>query len=302
MSTALANSPDGVSADSAETGSINPRTETLVTWPGVELSLLSEQILAPTDWAIHGEEHTLIVHFEGEMHDLVVEIEGHETRRMPAAVGDVLLIPAGHKYASQANGGDYRCAEIRIAPKYFEELAGRACDFRDIPPRLMHRDEFLYLAARRLAEQMGRDDDLSRMMSASLSQMIGLHLLDRYGGAVADATMPGDPAELSAQARQWLEDYIEANLSKRIVLDTLAALVGMSVHRLLIAFRHTFGTTPAQYVIQRRLAHARALLAGTRQSITAIAMATGFASHSHLTTVFKRHEGIAPNEFRRTRR
>lgn len=301
MSTVLANSPDDISADSMETAGINPRTETLAAWPGLELSLLSEQILAPTDWAIHGEEHTLIVHFAGEMHDLVTEIEGHEARRMPAAVGDVLLIPAGRKYASQARGGGYCCAEIRIAPEYFEELAGRARDFHDIPPRLMHRDEFLYLAARRLAEQIGRDDDLSRMISASLSQMIGLHLLDRYGGAHVDASAQGDSTELSPQARQWLEDYIEANLSKRIVLETLASLAGMSVHRLLIAFRGTFGTTPAQYVIQRRLAHARALLAGTRQSITAIAMATGFASHSHFTTAFKRHEGVAPNQFRRAR-
>lgn len=295
----LENFPNGFDAAAS---TANPRTETLAAWRGVGFSLLSERILAPTHWAVHGDEHTLIVHFEGEMRGLVTEIEGGDTRRAAVSSGDVLLIPAGRRYASQASGGRFRCAEIRIAPNYFEALAGRARDFRDIPPRLMHRDEFLHLAARRLAEQVGQDDDLSRMMTASLSQMIGLHLLDRYGGAVADAGASGDSTDLSPQARCRLEDYIEANLSKRIDLETLAALAGMTVHRLLIAFRKAFGTTPAQYVIRRRLAHARMLLAGTRQSITAIAMATGFASHSHFTTAFKRHQGIAPNQFRRTRR
>ncbi|WP_242112495.1 AraC family transcriptional regulator [Luteimonas aquatica] len=295
----LADFPSGFAAPAA---AANPRTETLAAWPGVELSLLSERILAPADWAIHGRAHTLIVHFEGRMQGLVTEIEGQGARRAEPSGGDVLLIPAGRRYASQARGGRFQCAELRIAPEHFEALTDRAGGFRDLPARLMHRDEFLHLAVRRLAEQARRDDDLSRMMGAALSQVIGLHLLERYGEDGAKAGAAADPARLSMQARYWLEDYIEANLSRRITLDALAELAGMSVHRLLVAFRAAFGTTPAQYVIRRRLARAKALLAETRQDITTIAVATGFASHSHFTTAFKAHEGVTPNAFRRARR
>jgi AraC family transcriptional regulator len=94
---------------------------------------------------------------------------------------------------------------------------------------------------------------------------------------------------------------VRAHLDHFITLAALADLVGLSTHRLLIAFRRTFGTTPAQYVIDQRLARARWLLAHTAYDISTIAGATGFCSHSHLTTTFKRHVGVTPHVFRARR-
>ncbi|MFX8649137.1 AraC family transcriptional regulator, partial [Acinetobacter baumannii] len=76
----------------------------------------------------------------------------------------------------------------------------------------------------------------------------------------------------------------------------MAAVAQLSVHHFLSAFRNCFGVTPMQFVIGKRLALASSLLAGTRQDITAIALATGFASHSHFTGAFKQRYGITPRQ------
>lgn len=57
-----------------------------------------------------------------------------------------------------------------------------------------------------------------------------------------------------------------------------------------------------QYIIAQRLRRARWLLMHTRNDITTIALETGFASHSHLTTAFKQHTGLTPLAFRQSRR
>ena len=81
-------------------------------------------------------------------------------------------------------------------------------------------------------------------------------------------------------------------LGVRRLLDDLAAVAGMSVHNFLRAFRKSFGTTPAQYVIDQRLRRARWLLTNTAHDIVAIALETGFSSHSHLTATMHRRHGI----------
>ena len=72
----------------------------------------------------------------------------------------------------------------------------------------------------------------------------------------------------------------------------IAAIADTSVHRLLIAFRRNFGTTPAQYVLTQRLRRARWRLLNSSQDIAEIAVSCGFSSHSHLASAFKRDIGI----------
>jgi transcriptional regulator GlxA family with amidase domain len=52
-------------------------------------------------------------------------------------------------------------------------------------------------------------------------------------------------------------------------------------------------------VLRLRLRDALERLLATRDSISAIAYATGFASHSHLTDAFRREYGQAPTAVRR---
>ena len=65
----------------------------------------------------------------------------------------------------------------------------------------------------------------------------------------------------------------------------------MSTQSFAAAFKPSFKTTPAQYVLSERLKWARWLLANTNISISAVAAETGFSSQSHLTAVSRRLSG-----------
>ncbi|MEH3148056.1 MAG: AraC family transcriptional regulator [Methylobacterium frigidaeris] len=64
-------------------------------------------------------------------------------------------------------------------------------------------------------------------------------------------------------------------------------------------FKASFGVPPHRYVVERRIARARDLLAGGRESLAGIALACGFASQSHFTRSFRQATGVTPAAWRR---
>ncbi len=107
---------------------------------------------------------------------------------------------------------------------------------------------------------------------------------------------------LTAAKINLLRHHINVSLGKKITVGRLASLVCMSPQSFTPAFKRSFGTTPAQYVLTERLNWARWLLQNTDAAISAIAAETGFSSQSHLTSIMKRHTGDTPSEVRRALR
>jgi AraC family transcriptional regulator, exoenzyme S synthesis regulatory protein ExsA len=63
-------------------------------------------------------------------------------------------------------------------------------------------------------------------------------------------------------------------------------------------FRRCYGTTPAKWLIGRRLECAAQMLRTTSMSITEIALECGFGEPSHFSRTFKARFGRAPTDFR----
>lgn len=266
---------------------------------GGELSVASEDIAEPTQWEIEEEHHTLIVHLEGGMQRLETRIGRGEMCRAPARVGEIWLIPAGAHYVGRALGGSIAFAEYHISQAWLRALTGDRPRATSLRPLMKLRDPLLHGLTGRLIQLGNESDDLSGMLRESMAQVLGLHLLREYATR-APASLPGDAGpKFSIGAKKRLEDYIVSHLDQHLSLDELATLAGMTTHHLIAVFRRTFGMTPLQYVISQRLQVACTLLESTRQDITTIALATGFSSHSHLTSAFKQRFGIAPRQFRR---
>ena len=297
-STHITEPPDAPASTSDTALSETPQYRVLAQahWPGVELLLCSEDIRQRTSWAIDQPRHTVIVHLGGTMRELDTEIDGVGATHMPPSPGDIWLIPAGKRYASQAWGQVITYAELRVSPMADVDVgADRRTTIDGLMPRLGHRDEFLHYSVARLGRLSQQDDDLSAMMAERLQLLLRQHLYDGYRLPAVPAT---SPTSLSPRIARQLGDHIESALDQRIALSDLATLAGMSVHQLLIAFRRTFGTTPAQYILAQRLRRARWYLLNRNDDITVIALACGFASHSHLSAAFKRDTGITPRQFR----
>lgn len=76
----------------------------------------------------------------------------------------------------------------------------------------------------------------------------------------------------------------------------LAALSGRSVSTFNREFKALYGTTPKQWLIERRLAHAHALLSTNQWSVTSIAMEVGYTNVSHFIAAFKKRYAKTPHQ------
>ena len=261
---------------------------TTYNFPDFELLLATEDISLSTEWRVEDERHQFIVHLDGHMEKLETEIEGHAGCRGPAVPGEVWSVPAGHNYKSRATGEVIRYAVVSL-----DASKSKTTDVEILAGR---RDDHLFALIRELAENVDEHGHAVESPKQQLSNSISVHLWNNYslGGRLR---RPLAPRFTDGQAK-FLRDHIYENLNGPITVDDLATLVGFTSHHLLVAFRSAFGTTPAQYLIDQRIRKSQWLLLHTSKEITSIAMDTGFASHSHLSTAFKNRVGCSPSEFR----
>jgi len=92
-----------------------------------------------------------------------------------------------------------------------------------------------------------------------------------------------------AEAREM----IEADPARAVTLAELARQCGLSKFQLLRGFFRATGLTPHAYLVQRRVALARTLIA-RRMPLAEVALAAGFADQSHMTRLFTRTYGVSP--------
>ena len=96
--------------------------------------------------------------------------------------------------------------------------------------------------------------------------------------------------------------HVEANLSRRIRIQELARLLGLSASHFCRAFKCTFGVSPRDYVLRRRIELAQGLMLTTSESLSSIAVRCGMCDQPHFTRSFHRIVGQTPYMWRRTRR
>jgi AraC family transcriptional regulator len=97
---------------------------------------------------------------------------------------------------------------------------------------------------------------------------------------------------------QRVIDYLDASLASEVSLGDLADLAGLSPNYFLSAFKKATGKTPHRLLTEMRIAKACELLSNPQISIVNVALAVGFSSQSHFTTVFRRFRKTTPASYR----
>src|SRR5215469_9875820 len=114
-------------------------------------------------------------------------------------------------------------------------------------------------------------------------------------GAGFRRTVGGLPPAVKRRVRE----FIEANIGRRIDIDALASIAGLSKTHFSRMFRQTFGSTPYQYVLDLRVSLAANLLRTTDRPLVDVSLEAGFVDQSHLTRLFTKFMGDTPANFRR---
>lgn len=116
--------------------------------------------------------------------------------------------------------------------------------------------------------------------------------------------MPVTPLQIKwVQARQLASvqaarRLIDTHWTEPLDTRALARHAHLSPFHFIRVFRATFGVTPHQYLTRRRLEHAKVLLTTGALSVTDICMEVGFSSLGSFCTLFQRHTGRSPQQYR----
>lgn len=107
------------------------------------------------------------------------------------------------------------------------------------------------------------------------------------------------PATATALRIRRAVDFIGLHYAEPIRVETLAELTGWSVSHFASTFTRVMQASPLEFLIQRRLHHARDLLRHTSLPVKEIAGLCGFSSPEYFVRVFAQREGMPPGRFRR---
>ena len=106
---------------------------------------------------------------------------------------------------------------------------------------------------------------------------------------------------LAWQIRKVL-DYIDRQITSRVLVKDLCALVRRSEAHFSRSFRSTFGYSPHAFVVRRRVELAAKYMLQTDRSLSDIALGCGFVDQAHLCKHFRGVTGETPAVWRRAKR
>lgn len=209
--------------------------------------------------------------------EVALEIEGRQGRLDPLRAALVAPGAWHSQYSAVAN----RSLILDIGADAFEhgpwsELLARP--FTGIGP-----------AARKLVEFMG-------ILAADPARPLAPTVLRGWAPLLLDTLSVGAPRPASRLAA--LLARIEAEPGLPWSTDAMARSAGVSVSRLHALFREEQGASPHGWLLDCRLRHACAWLAGSDRPVAEIALAAGFSEQSALNRAMRRLLDTTPAAYR----
>jgi len=116
--------------------------------------------------------------------------------------------------------------------------------------------------------------------------------------AAASAHLAALPEMRQSESGMAMKRYLDTNLTRPVCLDDLCRLIKKSPAQMLRIFRHDWGCTPYDYLLEQRLLLARQYLENTMKTNKEIAVELGFSDEYYFSSLFRRKVGISPRFYR----
>ena len=96
--------------------------------------------------------------------------------------------------------------------------------------------------------------------------------------------------------------YIDENLTEPLCIKTICEKLHISKNRLYQAFETNMGCTVNVYITEKRISLAQKLLLETDYPVYTIGEMSGIDNYTYFCKLFKKHCGVTPNEFRKSKK
>lgn len=123
-------------------------------------------------------------------------------------------------------------------------------------------------------------------------------LVTSVGHRASPAPRPARGGLAGWQAKR-VAAYIDEHIGTPFKASDLATLVQLSTAHFFRAFKASFGTTPAAYIMRQRIRLAQDLMLSTGYPLAQVALECGMCDQSHLCRAFRRLVGNTPTQWRR---
>ncbi|MBJ7532614.1 helix-turn-helix transcriptional regulator [Rhodomicrobium vannielii ATCC 17100] len=257
-------------------------------------------------------DRTQVVSRAGKVARLRVACLGYEITLLPATAYEVCYTPSstviGFAFDSQSGMHAFESDRVRSFRTKPNSLAciPAGCSVRS--SSLLGGEYLTITSARAVATRHFNNVIDRRAIEAA--QVLRRMLLTRsvpdvlqietqvatFEALIGDGTAPARGAErwMTPRRLKQVDEYIEARLSGSLDVNGVARSIGLSSGFFNRAFRAAIGKTPHDYIVDRRIAAARRSIVDTDMHLADIAVACGFSSQAHMTTIFRKRLGITP--------
>jgi AraC family transcriptional regulator len=230
--------------------------------------------------------------------EIVWRDNGHRKRLSELRQNGILFSPACSRVlVSKEDDGRYGFIALQIAPAALATVSDHQHDA--LQPALAPRAGTGQPELSRVIETLR--DEIERPGPAGLlyKETLALQLLIRLLRCSSNPPLAPAKGGLAAWRLRRAIELLEYDLTQSPSLGELAAQAGLSPAYFCAAFRQSTGQPPHRYLLNRRIAHAKRLMANAALSLAEIARDSGFGSASHFATAFKRIVGRTPSAYRR---
>lgn len=243
--------------------------------------------------------------------EIIMPISGSYTvilsnKKITLSEGSIIIIPSGEIHSLEAPKQGKRLI-FQVEHALLREVSGfDAAYSRFFPCAIFEKSD---------------DNDESRKLRSLLNKIIqekqdndilagaGIHALTLSFFVEAGRICLRKGSENSGESHQRQQSYIDTffnvckyineHCAEELSLDVVVNLSGFSKSHFIRLFKDFTGVTYYEYLQNRRMANAELLLIDTGNSISDVAMQSGYNSLATFNRVFKDSHGCTPTEYRK---
>lgn len=272
-------------------------------WGGVRAELLRAKRGGTCECEFLGPSHVIVTHPDGGP-DGCEWSDGIETRKVaPLPTGSALFNPAGRyvRMRRRVRTGAQMLLLV-VDPVELDRLAADGIDPTQVEFRqnVALADPSLHRTLQAIAEETEAAGSGGRVCRESLTVL----LLAQLVRCASNLARPSSPTYAKGGLASWrlrrALEMLEGDLVEGPSLSDLARHVGLHPTSFCRAFRQSTGVSPHRYLLERRVARAKKMMADQTMTLTQIALDCGFGTSSQFSVVFRRITGISPSIYRRS--